>query len=88
MTTAAHSPPTNAVPHGKRWNLPAPAQASSASQASIDGHALMVARVFGNYEPPVAQPPLTSYNLTQSSYHFLNRDDRAVISQMYCLRAG
>ena len=61
----------------------APAQASSASQASIDGHALMVARVFGNYEPPVAQPPLTSYNLTQSSYHFLNRDDRAVISQMY-----
>lgn len=56
---------------------------SSAISAPINGRDIMISRLFGGREPPVALPPATSYNTTQSASEFLNHDDRALISDLY-----
>lgn len=61
----------------------APPVASSPRSAGINGRDLMISRLFGHREPSVAQPPATFENTTQSAFEFLNRDDRALISDMY-----
>ena len=54
-----------------------------ASSTPGPGRELMVARLFGSHEPPVALPPATYENAGQSVFEFLHRDDRALISDMY-----
>jgi hypothetical protein len=51
--------------------------------ASVSGRGLMISRLFGRHEPPVAEPPLTRSNVGQSAFDFLTRDDRALLSEMY-----
>lgn len=61
----------------------APKVATQSSPASVNGRDLMISRLYNGNEPPVAKPPATVYNGTQNHADFLNRDDRALISDMY-----
>lgn len=56
---------------------------SSPRVVPVDGHEILISRVFGGSEPPVALPPATIFNTLQSASEFLNRDDRALIADMY-----
>ena len=56
---------------------------SSLKVVPVDGHEILISRVFGGSEPPVALPPATIFNTLQSASEFLNRDDRALIADMY-----
>lgn len=57
--------------------------ASSPNAIHANGRAIMVSRLFGGSEPPVALPPATLYNIAQKSSEFLNHDDRALVSEIY-----
>lgn len=48
-----------------------------------NGRDLMIARLFGHDEPPVAQPPATYENAGRNIYEFLTREDRGLISDMF-----
>ncbi len=56
---------------------------SSTQPLPNNGREIMISRLFGGREPPVAQPPATLYNIAQKSSDFLNLDDRSLISDMY-----
>lgn len=59
------------------------AAGSSPKVVPVDGREILISRVFGGSEPPVALPPATIFNTLQSASEFLNRDDRALIADMY-----
>lgn len=60
-----------------------PSTETNPKPALADGRDIMVSRLYLGYEPPVAKPPATTYNGTQNHADFLNRDDRALIADMY-----
>lgn len=60
-----------------------PSGGSSSGQAASVGREIMISRVFGGREPPVALPPATSVNALQRASDFLNLDDRALVADMY-----
>lgn len=53
------------------------------SSRSVAGRDLMIARLFGSHEPPVALPPATYENAGQNVFEFLRHDDRALIADMF-----
>ncbi|RFD30776.1 hypothetical protein CER19_07705 [Pseudomonas sp. GL93] len=55
----------------------------STSSGSVIGRELMISRIFLGQEPAVAEGTLTFSNMAQSSYDFLTRDDRSLLSEMY-----
>lgn len=57
--------------------------AANPKPTAVSGREIMISRLFGNSEPPVAVVPATSQNITQNRHEFLNADDRALISDMY-----
>lgn len=63
-------------------SLKAPA-ASSPEPEFATGQKIMILRLFGGREPPVALPPATAYNERQNRCEFLTLEDRAVIAEMY-----
>lgn len=60
-----------------------PPAVNDAKPAPGSGREMMILRLFGGREPPVATPPASAYNLTQNRNEFLNLDDRALIADMY-----
>lgn len=60
-----------------------PPTATNPKPTLADGRDIMVSRLYPGHEPPVAKPPATTYNGTQNHADFLNRDDRALIADMY-----
>lgn len=68
------------------WETMQPAELlddSSPKPVSVNGRDIMISRLFGNSEPPVALAPATFYNITQNRNEFLSSDDRALIADMY-----
>lgn len=58
-------------------------EVSSSTSGSVNGREILISRYFGGSEPPVALPPATLYNAFMRPGSFLNRDDRALIADMY-----
>ncbi|MGY4638865.1 hypothetical protein [Pseudomonas sp. TE24901] len=56
---------------------------SSPEPEFANGRKIMISRLFGGREPPVALPPATAYNERQNRCEFLTLEDRAVIADMY-----
>ncbi|MBN2991698.1 hypothetical protein JWR97_10290 [Pseudomonas cedrina subsp. fulgida] len=60
-----------------------PPVASDPKLLPVNGRDIMIARLFGDHEPPVALPSPTYEDMRQNRNKFLTLDDRAVISDMY-----
>lgn len=66
----------------------APTLANHSEPSPANGRDLMITRLYRGVEPPVALPPATRENGTQNHADFLNREDRALISDMYAYAAA